>query len=70
MAAEYGLRGVIDRVQPRCAKPVDGQTANGIGQARQQRGHAGDVSIVLARLVRAPEHRVFDRLGQDSGVAH
>ena len=47
------------RLQPRAAQAVDRQAA-AIRQPRQQRGHARDVALVLARLVGAAEDHFVD----------
>ena len=39
-------------------------------QAREQRGHAPDVAVVLARLVRGAEDDVLDVVGVAAGAPH
>ena len=46
--------------QPRGAEAVQRDPGDGVRQAGQQHGHARDVSVVLAGLVRASEIDVVD----------
>ena len=62
VAGDHRVAGADDRRETRCAEPVHGHAADRLGQAGEQHGHAGDVAIVLARLVRAAEPDVFDLL--------
>ena len=57
-----------DRVHARGAEPVDGRAGNGIGQAREQQGHAGEIAVVLARLIGRAEEHLLDRL-REAGMA-
>src|SRR5581483_8130942 len=49
---DHGVAGTHDRGEPGCAEPVDGDAADRVGKTREQDGHARDVPVVLARLVR------------------
>ena len=66
VAGDHGMAGADDRGEPRCAEPIDGDARDRVRQAREQRGEAGDVAVVLARLVRAAEPDVLDLLRGDS----
>ena len=55
-------------LRPGRAEPVDGHARDRLRQPREQRGHARDVAVVLAGLVRAAEVDVFDLAGGDSGA--
>ena len=51
----------FDRLQPGAAQPVDGLAGDLDREPGEQRGHARDVAVVLARLVGAAEDDVLDR---------
>jgi hypothetical protein len=61
--------GVGGRAHPRRAQAVDRLAGHGDGQPREQRGHARDVAVVLARLVGAAEHHVGHARRVEPGVA-
>ncbi len=63
-------RRLSDRVEPRGAKAVDRHARNGVRQAREQERHAGEIAIVLARLVRRAENDVLDPFGETRMAAH
>src|SRR5207247_11066729 len=63
----HGLDRAPDGLEPRTAQPVHCLPRDLDGQPRQEQGHAGDVAVVLARLVRAPEDDVVDAGGVDPG---
>jgi hypothetical protein len=48
------------RLHARAAQPVDRGARHARREPRQQRRHAGDVAVVLARLVGAAEDHVVD----------
>ena len=54
------MRGGDDRLQTRAAQPVDRLPGDLDRQIGEQRPHAPDVSVVLARLVGRPEDHVID----------
>ena len=54
-------------LQAGAAEPVHGLSRHLDRKPREQRCHAGDVSVVLARLVGATEDHVVDALGRDAG---
>src|SRR5206468_6377238 len=56
-----GARGAGDGAHAGRAQSVYRLTGDGVRQPREQRGHARDVAVVLARLIRAAEHDVRDR---------
>ena len=58
-----------DRIHAGAAEPVDGDARHRLGQAREQRRHAGDVAVVLARLVGAAELDVVHPRPVDARVA-
>ena len=62
VAGDDGMAGADDGCEARGAEPVDGDAADGIGQARKERSEARDVAVVLARLVGAAEPDVLDLL--------
>ena len=55
-----------DRREPRGAQPVDGDTGDLLREACEQSGHAGDVAVVLPRLVGGAEVDVLDLPGRDT----
>src|SRR3990167_2198049 len=60
-----GAGGGDDGIQTAGAEAVDGQGGDGFGQARQQHRHAGDVAVILARLIGAAEnHLVYGQIVQ------
>ena len=68
VAGDHGVAGADDRRQARRAEPVDGDAADRLGQAGEQRGKAGHVAVVLAGLVRAAEPHVLDLGDRDAGA--
>ena len=68
-AGADGARHARERVEPRAAQSVDGGTRYRHRQPREQRRHARDVAVVLARLVGAAEHHLLDRGRIEPGVA-
>ena len=52
----------------RGAQPVDRDTRHADGQAGEQRGHAGDVAVLLAGAVGVAVVDVLDRRGVEAGV--
>ena len=69
IAVGDGVGGADDRLQARAAEAVDGLAGDPGRQAGEQRGHAADVAVVLARLVRRAEDHVVDRAGVDARSA-
>ena len=69
LARAHQARRDGDRVQARAAQAVHRDARHFDGQAREQRRHAREIAVVLARLVRAAEHDVVDRLPVDAGIA-
>ena len=67
VAREHRMAGTDDRREPRGAEPVDRDAADRLRQPREQHGHARDVAVVLARLVRAAEPHVLDLLRRHAG---
>ena len=65
-----GMAGADDRREARGAEAVDGDAADGIGQARKQRSEARHIPVVLARLVRAAEPDVLDLLRGHAGAGY
>ncbi len=51
-----------DRLHARGAEPVDRRAGNGIGEAREQQRHAGEIAVVLPRLIGRAEKHLLDRL--------
>jgi hypothetical protein len=64
-----GMARGNDCGQPGRAEPIHGHARNVLGQASKQDGHARDVAVVLAGLIRAAEVDVFDLAGIDTGAA-
>ena len=64
-----GAGGGADGVQARTAQAVDGGAGHFDRQTGQQRGHAGDVAVVFASLVRATHDRVIQFFPAHAGVA-
>ena len=62
------MAGTDDGGEARGAEPVDGDAADRVGQAREQRREARHVAVVLAGLVRAAEPDVLDLGGVDAGA--
>ncbi|EDT37272.1 hypothetical protein BamMEX5DRAFT_6952 [Burkholderia ambifaria MEX-5] len=62
-------RGHAHRIHPGTAQAVDRRTRHALRQAREQRGHARDVAVVLAGLVRAAVDHVVDHRPVDVAVA-
>src|SRR5207247_6352775 len=63
LAGADRLRRAGDGLEPRAAQPVDGLSRHLDRQPREQRRHPRHVTVVLARLVGAPEDHVVDGLG-------
>ena len=63
-------RGDVDCFEPRSAQPVDGASADADRKARKKGGHAGDVAVVFARLIRRAEVDIFDRSRIDACSLH
>ena len=61
-------RGGPDGVEPRGAEPVHRRARHAVRQPGEQRRHARDVAVVLARLIGAAEDDFVDGLGK-SGMA-
>ena len=61
LARDDGAGGGGHGFHARSAQAVDGAAGNGFRQAGQERGHAGDVAIVFARLVGAAENHIVQR---------
>jgi hypothetical protein len=55
-----GARGLVDRLEAGSAEPVHGHAGDLDRQSGEQRGHPGDVAVVLAGLVRGSEVDVDD----------
>ena len=60
VARDHGVACPDDRREPRRTEAVDGDAGDRVREPGEQRGEAGDVPIVLARLVRAAEPDVLD----------
>ena len=56
-------------IQSRAAQPVDCAARNFLGNASQKAAHAGNIAVILARLVCASEHHVIQRGPVDIGMA-
>src|SRR5262249_41217206 len=69
LAAADPARGIADGVEAGGAEPVDGDTRDRIGDAREQERHARDVAVVLAGLVGAAEHDLVEHGPVDLAVA-
>ncbi|MGX1116202.1 hypothetical protein RKD37_001565 [Streptomyces ambofaciens] len=67
LARGDGAGGGGDGFEAGGAEPVDGGAGHGLGQAREQGGHAGDVAVVLARLVGGAPVHVVDPGGVQRG---
>src|SRR5207244_4072100 len=67
-AAAHRVAGAGDRGQARRAESVDGHAADALRQPRQQDRHAGDVAVVLARLVGAAEPDVLELVLGNAGA--
>ena len=63
-------RGHVDRLQAGGAEPVHRRTGHGLRKPRDQRGHARDVSVVLAGLVGGAEVDVVDERRVDARAVH
>src|SRR5215207_3523227 len=55
LTQHHGARGLGDSFQPRTAQAVDGDAGDLLRETGQEQGHLGDVAVVFAGLVRAPE---------------
>ena len=60
----------VDGFQPRRTEAIHRRTRHGRWEARQQRGHARDVAVVLAGLVRGAEVGILDQCWVDAGSLH
>jgi hypothetical protein len=69
LAELHGAGGMARGLEAGAAEAVHGGAGHLDRQAREQAGHAGDVAIVLARLVHAAVDDVVDRTPVDAGVA-
>ena len=56
-------RGKIHGLKTRRAQAIHGRASNGRGKTRQQRGHARDIAIVLARLVGRTKVDILNKCG-------
>ena len=66
VARDHGVARADDRREAGGAEPVDRDAADRVGKPREQRGHARDVAVVLAGLVRGAEPDVLDLLRRDA----
>ena len=62
------LGGDGDGSEAARAQAVDREARHGVGQPCKEGGHAGDIAVVLPRLVRTPEHDLVDGVGRDAGA--
>ena len=62
------MTGAHDRREARGAQPVHGDAGHLLGQTGEQRGHAGDVAVILPRLIRGAEIDVLDLTRRHSGA--
>jgi hypothetical protein len=60
------VRSAHNRREPGRAKAVDGDTGDRLWEAGEERGHARDVAVVLARLIGSAEVDVLDLCGVDA----
>src|SRR5215217_2283764 len=60
LTQHHSARGLGDSFQPRTAQAVHGNPADSLGETGQEQGHPGDVAVVFAGLVRAPEVDILD----------
>src|SRR5690606_28953374 len=78
LAGGDGAGGGGDRFEAGGAQPVDGGAGHGLAEPGEQRGHAGDVAVVLAGLVggtpvdvvharRVQRRNVGDQAADDGG---
>ena len=63
VTGDHGVARTDDGGEAGCAETVDGHARDGLGKAGEEDGHARDVAVVLACLVRAAEPDVLDLLG-------
>ena len=68
LASLDGARRGDQRIHARAAKAVDRAARNALRQSCEQQRHAGDVAIVLARLVGAAEEHLVDGAPVDAAV--
>ncbi len=68
-AGAYGSGGGAYGIQAAAAQAVDGGAGHARGQAGQQQRHAGDVAVVLPRLVGAAQDAVVQHVPVHAGVA-
>ena len=64
VARTHRVTGGDDRGETRCAQAVDRDAGDLLRQPGEERGHAGDVAVVLPRLVRSAEVDVLDLAGR------
>src|SRR6185437_13904931 len=57
------------RIETGAAEPVHRATAHSIGQPREQRRHPGNIAVIFACLVCAPENDIINALQIDIAVA-
>ncbi len=69
LAAANGARGSRDRVESGTTQPVDCRAWHRRRQACEQDRHAGDVAVVLARLVRTAVDDIVERTPVRSRIA-
>ena len=62
------MGGARRGLQAGAAEAVHGLPRDLDGQAGQERGHAGDVPVVLARLIGAAEDHIVDPVGRKGGA--
>src|SRR5215203_3135002 len=55
LAQHHGARSLGNSFQPRTAQAVDGDASDLLRETGQEQGHPGDVAVVFAGLVGAPE---------------
>ena len=59
-----------DRREPGRAETVHGDAGDRVGKPGEEDGHARDIPVVLARLIRAADERVLDLVGRHAGALH
>src|SRR6185369_15133854 len=70
LAAADGAGRLVDGGERAGAKAVRRDARHAVRQAGEQGAHAGDVAVVLARLVGAAEIDLLDGVGSDAGLFH
>ena len=68
LAVADTTRRVVHGFEPRTAQAIHGDAGHRVGKAREERGHAPDVPVVLAGLVRRAEHDLVDLIVADVGA--